>query len=148
VKGVRKDGVTQEHGGGRTISTGGCLAPAAQVGPVHDVVVHQRCQVDHLNHRGRADQGFANGKVLAATAQEDQGGADAFAGGVDAIVRHLADLRFEDQNLLVQQVVQPGHVRLEPEEHLPEDREDGNGNFRQEGHGLGLKLGAQPELAS
>ena len=48
--------VAQQDCGGRAIFPGGSATAAAHLGAIHDVVVHQRREMDELNDGGDAHQ--------------------------------------------------------------------------------------------
>ncbi len=117
---VGEQRVPEQHGRGGTVFARRGPAAAPHVGLVHDIVVDQRREVHELDDRGDADEVGRDHARPAPTAEEDQGGPDALARGVDAIVRHGADLRLEGGQLAVEEAIQLGHVRAEQPEQLGE----------------------------
>ena len=113
---VRKQGIAEQHRRVRTEFAGGRPPVPAKVGFIHDIVMDQRREMDQLNHGRDPDEFRLDGAALPA-AQEDQGGPNPFARGVDAIVRHRPDLRLEGAQLRAQKPIEFAQVRRQPREH-------------------------------
>src|SRR5687767_550447 len=69
--------------------------------------------MNELDDGRHADEIRGNGGRTAPAAQKDERGTDAFARGIDTIIRHAADLRLERSELAPQETIELSHVRLE-----------------------------------
>jgi hypothetical protein len=118
---VGEECVAEQHAGGGAIGFDGGGAVPADDGAVHDVVVHERAHVDELDDGGGAYQVGGDFRAGLAPAEKHEGGADAFAGGVDAVVGHVPNLGLKLLHLCAQERIQRFHVRCELSKDSPED---------------------------
>jgi len=87
--------VADEDGGAGTVNAGGGAPAAPHVGIVHDVVVHESGEMHELDDGRGAHEIGGEGVGPPPAAQENQRRPDALARGIDAVIRHRANLRLE-----------------------------------------------------
>ena len=110
---VREQGVAEQDRGIGPEPFGCSRAVAAEAGLIHDIVVDQGCQVDHLDDRRQLDE-VIEALIRAMPArEEDERGPDPFASALQAIADKLADFRLELGDLGHQYAIEGGEVGLE-----------------------------------
>ena len=122
VERVGEERITEEDSGDGAEFAGGGAAAAANVGFVHDIVVHERGEVDEFDDGGDADEVGRDDAGAAPAAEKNERGADAFARSVDAVIGHGADLGLKGVELTAQKAVEFGHVRREMSKHAGKGR--------------------------
>ena len=120
--------VTQQHRGSWAKLPRRSPATPAHVGPIHDIVVHERRQVHEFDHRSNPHKFGRNDLRTPPSAEEDERRPDALARGIDAIIRHRADLWLKRGELTAQEAIELRHMRSKQCEYA------GEGMTRWAGH--------------
>jgi hypothetical protein len=128
---MREKGVAKQDSRRRAKLAGSGAAVTAHLGFIHDVVMHQGGQVDEFDDRRCADQIRRYKVRTAPAAEEDQGGANALAGRINAIIGHGPDLRLKCIELPSQRPIKFGQMRRQQGENTCESMGLSLGIFHQ-----------------
>jgi len=125
-----KQHVAHQHGRRRAIDALSRAASATKIRPIHDVVMHERGQMHHLDNGRGADESGGNGFGLAPAAEKNERRSKAFAAGIEAISGKFTNFRLEGRKLRAEHAVELGQVRLK---HRKQVGKSGGGWWRADG---------------
>ncbi len=99
INGVGEEGVSQKYGGRVSVGFRNGRSLAADVRPIHDVVVDKRCEMDDFDDRREFNEFLVDAIFTLPSAKEDQRRANAFSPGIDAVFDIVSYFGFEAVDL-------------------------------------------------